>query len=133
MLSSSFSYVLPSIFLSHSFSIVLVINSSTTKKKREIKLLHHPVVHCFTNMYNQIRSIYGSNGIYQEWMKAIRLYYGGMVMFVSAKYSLVSYYESFEFFLSQTSLSLIKSVENYNNIFNTKQAYYQNIFNAKFN
>jgi hypothetical protein len=45
----------------------------------------------------------------------------------------VSYYKLFDIFLSQTSLSLTKFIEKYTDIFDTKQTYYQNIFNIKFN
>uniref|UniRef100_A0A0E0MG29 Uncharacterized protein n=1 Tax=Oryza punctata TaxID=4537 RepID=A0A0E0MG29_ORYPU len=42
-------------------------------------------------------------------------------------------YKSFDFFLSQTYLSLIKFIEKYSSIFSRKQTYYQNIFNVRFN
>jgi transposase-like protein len=45
----------------------------------------------------------------------------------------VPYYKSFDFFPSQTSLGLTKFIEKYNSIFNTKQTYYQTIFNIRFN
>ncbi len=43
--------------------------------------------------------------------------------------SSVSYYKLFDFFLSQTSLSLTEFVDKYSNTIK----YYQNIFNVRFN
>ena len=39
----------------------------------------------------------------------------------------------FDFFPSQTSLRLFKFIEKYSSIFNTKQTYYENVFNIGFN